>query len=495
MQITSRKIKINTSHLTANDAALDRCRKALELRDKGDFDGAQEVMEPLWQGIGYRPDTSELHSSVVPEVLLCVGILTGWIGSRNEIKEADGCARDLITESITLYGAAGDLKKVAEAQTELGYCYWREGSFNEARIMFIEALQKLTIGGKSRANALLGLSVVERACSRYDESLRILTDNAPLFNSLTHHTLKGFYHNTLAQVIQILVTPEKKVEQLRLAVNEYKQADHQFNLARNTVFRPVVKNNIGIVLRDLSRYREAQEYLDHARRLIVSVGDKVRTAQIDQARAEVMIAQRRFAEAERLARSATRSFEKAGRQCCLVEALTVRGIALARLGKTEQAQFSLQKAIEVAQQVSALNLAGIAALSLIEELDGLSPQTLALAYERANEWLADSQSPDLLRRMNAAAIKVLARVQAGLRLEDRGDLSNKRLDFNQELLKYENELIKRALVQADGSLVRAATNLSMSYQKLAYIIDTRHQDLLPARSPIRRRPRKGPQEK
>jgi DNA-binding NtrC family response regulator len=127
---------------------------------------------------------------------------------------------------------------------------------------------------------------------------------------------------------------------------------------------------------------------------------------------------------------------------------------------------------------------------LIEELDDLSPQTLALACERANEWLADSQSPELLRRMNAAAIKVLAKVQAGLMPEAAEGLANKSLDFDQELLRYEGELIKRALTQGDGSLTRAAANLRMSYQKLSYILETRHKDLLKERSPIRRRGRK-----
>jgi transcriptional regulator with PAS, ATPase and Fis domain len=93
--------------------------------------------------------------------------------------------------------------------------------------------------------------------------------------------------------------------------------------------------------------------------------------------------------------------------------------------------------------------------------------------------------------MNAAAIKVLARVQSGLIIEaTNDDLLNKPLDFNQELLRYENALIRRALAQVNGSLTRAAANLSMSYQKLAYIMETRHQDLLKERTPIRRRGRK-----
>lgn len=202
-----------------------------------------------------------------------------------------------------------------------------------------------------------------------------------------------------------------------------------------------------------------------------------------------MIAQRRFAEAERIAFRAAKSFEKAGRQCFLAEALINRGIALARLGRAAQSQFVLQRAIEVAQQVDARNVAGMAALTLIEVLDELSIQTLVLAYERANQWLAESQSQDVDRRMRAMAIKVLAKVQEGLIPKDADAITNKPLDFDQELLRYENALIKRALAQVNGSVTRAAANLSISRQKLAYIIETRHKDLLADRTPVRRRPR------
>src|SRR5215208_6901261 len=46
--------------------------------------------------------------------------------------------------------------------------------------------------------------------------------------------------------------------------------------------------------------------------------------------------------------------EKSGHQCFLAEALTTHGIALARLGKTERAQFTIQRAIEVAHQAGSL---------------------------------------------------------------------------------------------------------------------------------------------
>jgi tetratricopeptide (TPR) repeat protein len=483
--------KLETSHLTANDQALLRCRTALELRDKGDYDGAQEVMRPLWRGVGTRPEVEGLHPSVAAEVLLCAGILTGWIGSRNEIKAADSDARDLITESIRLYESLGDLRKVAEARTEIAYCYWRAGALDEARIMFSEALQKLTTEGNTRANALLGLSVVEWSASRYDESLKVLTDNAPLFKKITSHTLRGFYHNQLALILRNLATPETRNDYFQRAVREYEEADQQFKLARNTVFRAHVKNNSGFLLYKLSRFRKAHEYLDHARRLTISVRDKVRTAQVDETRAQVFIAERKYAKAEVAAQNAVRSFEKAGRQCFLAEALVTHGIALARRGKTVQAQFTLQKAIEVAHQAGALNRAGIAALTLIEEIDDLSPEILSGAYEQAGEWLADSQSHELLLRFKAAGRKLALRLRGETKGQVAKDiLFNKSRTFKQDVLDVEREKISKALAQVNGSVTRAASLLGMSYQGLAYLIQSRHKDLLKERSPVRRRSRK-----
>ena len=170
MRITSPKL--NTAHLSPNEKALVRCQTALEWKDRGDYSAAQEVMRPLWARVGERPVLDGLHASVSAEVLLCVGMLTRWIGSKNQVQESQGIARDLISESITFYESVGDLKKIAAARAELAYCYWREGAFDEARIMFTEALQRLTIEGNTRASALLGLAVVEWSDSRLDEALK-----------------------------------------------------------------------------------------------------------------------------------------------------------------------------------------------------------------------------------------------------------------------------------------------------------------------------------
>ena len=488
MRTASPKPKLDLSHLSATGRAQFRCERALELKDRGEYDAAQEIMHPLWKRVGERPNVTGLNPSVAAEVLFCVGVLTGWIGSRDEIKEADDAARDLLTESIRLYESLGDSKKVAEVQSELALCYWRAGALDEARVMINEALQKLTAAGNTRANALINLSVIEWSATRYKKALKILTDNAALFEKIASNTTKGTYHNQRAMILRKLVTPENKADQLRKVINEYDEADSYFKLARNTVNRAHIKNNIGNVLRDLSHYREAHEYLEQARRLTVIVKDKVRTAQVDETRAQVFIAQRRYAEAESAAGNAARSFAKAGRQCFLTDALITQGIALARLNQTERARFTFQKAIEVAHQAGALDRAGLAALTMIEEVDQLPPETLFAAYEQAGEWLADSQSRDAKLRLEAVGRKLALELRGEWKSENPIEvLYNKNLHLPDEVLRYERELISNTLAKVNGSVTYAAKLLGVSYQRLGYILETRHKDLLNERTPVRRR--------
>jgi tetratricopeptide (TPR) repeat protein len=489
MKITS--LKINTAHLTTNDEALLRCQGALEEQDREDPQSAQEIMRPLWRGVGERPELEGLHPSVAAEVLLRVGILTGWIGSKIQMKEAQETAKNLITESITYFDSGGDHKKVAAARVELAFCYWRDGELNEARIMLREALKTLTTEGTTRARALLKLVTIENSASRYTDSLKLLTDNASLFNNISNHTVKGDYHNEFAITLEEIATSEQRMDYFQQAINEYKAADHHFKLAKNPIFRASVKNNVGVLLLNLSRFKEAHRYLDEARRLTVSFRDRAKTAQIDVTRAQVLIAEGKFKEAEALARKAAAALARGGHQCLVAGALITQGIALARSGRNERAQFIFQSAIDVALRVDALNKAGLAALTLIEEVRDLSPATLHAAYQQAREWLSDSQSQEVLLRLNDAAGKLATSVHGELSAEDATEiLLTKACDLQDRVSKFEGTLIKQALAQTNGSVTRAAALLNLSHQGLAYIIDRRHKDLLKERSPVRRRARK-----
>ena len=339
--------KLDTSHLPANALALSLCERALELKDRGEFDAAREVMRPFWNQLGQRPDTEGLNPTTTAEVLLCAGILTSWIGGQNQIKEADEWARDLLTESMRLFEAEEDPTKVAQARTEIAYCYRRAGALDEARIWFTDALEKLIVEGNARAYALLGLSVVEWSLTRHDEAFKILTDNADLFRKIDSHSLKGFYHNQLAMVLRSVAPTHKRDAYYERALCEYEAAELEFKLARNTLFRADVNNNRGFLLFKLARFREAHQYLQEARRLALLVRNKVVVAQIDDTRAQVLIAENKYTEAEAVARPAVASLRRSGHQGLLIDTLITHGVALARLGKTDKAEFNFQLLIAI----------------------------------------------------------------------------------------------------------------------------------------------------
>ena len=357
--------------------------------------------------------------------------------------------------------------------------------------MLHEALERLPPMGIKRARALLKLADVEQSAGRHYDALKILTDNSSVFTNVRHRATKGSYHNELAMTFEEIAVADQRSDYFQRALTEYQAADDQFKLAKNHIFRASVKNNVAVVLSRLGRFKEAHKHLDQARELTVRFKDRTRTAQIDSTRCELLIAEGKFKAAETVARRAVSALEKVGHRCLLADVLISHAIVLARLGKQDRAHVILQRAIEVAHEADALNKAGLAALTMIEEIEHLSPDTLQAAYQQAHAWLADSQSRQVLSRLNAAAGKLAASVRKELSSDEAIDiLLRKPCDLDQKLLEYEHALIKQALKQANGSVTHAATLLGKTYQGLAYMIETKHKDLMKARTPVRRRPRK-----
>src|SRR5262245_14179162 len=180
----------------------------MEYKDRGQYEAAQSALRPFLKRIGNRPQTRGLHASVAAELLLCSGILTGWVGSQNHERESQESAKNIITEAITYYESIGDVKIIASARAEIDYCYYLEGGLDEARIMLTDALQTLTAEGKTRARALLKLATVEWSASRHNAALRVLEDNAPLFEKINDNISKGDYHNQLAIILRHLAKSE-----------------------------------------------------------------------------------------------------------------------------------------------------------------------------------------------------------------------------------------------------------------------------------------------
>jgi DNA-binding NtrC family response regulator len=173
--------------------------------------------------------------------------------------------------------------------------------------------------------------------------------------------------------------------------------------------------------------------------LLVSLKDNGTVAQVDETRARVFLAESRHAEAEKAARWAVCTFEKCGRQSLLAEALITHGVALARLTYYNQSLSAFLRAIDISEQIGAANRAGEAARMMVKEM--------------RKHLTSDEQA----------------------------------MALGESRLLYEHNLIKQALIRAEGSITHAARFLGITHQSLGYMLKTRHKDLISARIPAKQR--------
>lgn len=460
------------------------CLKAQELEESGQFEAAREELRDVWHRIGERPSLSRLSPLVAALVLLRAGTLSGWIGSAHQIAGAQEAAKNLITESIELFEQLSESERANNARIDLAICYWREGALDEARVMLRDTIGRATGQTKVIARALHNMSVVEMSAHHFQAALDVLQEAWPLLQNSENKTGLGRFHNQRGLAFCNLGTTENREDYIDRALEEYAMASRYFEESNNTRQLARVENNVGDLLYSLNRHGEALAHMDRARDLLIGLKDTGTVAQINEARAKVFISLERYSEAEIAATGAVYTLEKGDEMSLLAEALTTHGVALARMGRYVQARKSLWRAVEVAERGGDPLSAGQAHLTLIEELrEQLLLSELAQHYKAADRLIGDGPDAATAARLRACARHCAEHL---LVLDDRQGIDAFLLGgtLEQEVLRFEGELIRRALDRADGHITIAARILGTSHQALAYMLSARHPSLLAARTPI-----------
>lgn len=464
--------------LTEEERVLLRCEVAADLTRAGRHEAACEALGELWGGVGVRPDVSGLSDTTAAQVLWRCGSLSGWMGASRRISGSQEKTKDLLSESAELFSRAGDTERSSAARSELGLCYWREGGYDEARVLLQQAFSELREPGE-RAKALLRRTTVEFSAGRHNDALTILTQHAALFDN-QHPALKGSYHDHLALVLKQLGNVERRPEYLDRAIIEFTEAIYHYEEGGNERYAATTENNLANLLGRLGRYQEAHDRLDHARSILVRLKDNGYIAQVDETRARVFLAEQKYREANRVITGAIQTLEKGGTSAVLADAYTMQGVIWARLGVNESSVAMLRGAIRLAEESGALSNAGLAALALIEEhASRLTQKELFDAYQSADTFLKDVQDAEDLARLRACAWIVMRRLYGAERGQD--------FTLQAAVLDFEARFIEQTLKETGGSVSRAARLLGMRHQTLGEILKTRHKNLIGLRTPTRRR--------
>ena len=456
------------------------CEDARKLERAGDYAGARDALRVLWSGIGDRPRVAQLPIDTQAEVLWRVGALSGWLGSANQIPGAQEFARDLLTESITVFETLGQQDKRAEAMGDLALCYWRSGAQDEGRALFrqaIDAAQK----PETKLRTLTNASTVEISSGHYGDALALLNAAATFLGKVSDDWIHGAYHYQRGLAYKKL----GGTENLDHALIEYSAASLHLANAGHVRHLAGVENNIGFILLLLGRATEALTHLDKARGIFVSLKDSRMVAQVNDTRARVFLAEKRFAEAERAIFAAVTVLEQGDESSLLAEALTTEGSIFAGSGKYDSARSAFNRASDVAAAAGDSHIAAVAQLTMIEEMGGVLSRTELLAsYRRADQYVGDRASQSELESLRLCRRIVLGKLE---KLQSVGEeLIGGTLE--QEVNHFEATLIARALERHNGSVTPAARELGLTHQGLSRILDGRQSTL--ARRPKRGRGRK-----
>lgn len=485
MTLADERLKgLDNASLTVDERALLRCQVAADFIHRGQYEVASEALGELWWGIGERPNVEGLSEKATAEALLQAGALSGWMGASRQVAGAQASAKDLISESITLFESLGERAWVATARSDLALCYWREGAYDEARVILTKASDEAAnADAEQRAKILLRWVNIECAAGRFNNALGILREVASILDESDSHALRGSFHSLHASTLQQLATAERHADYFDKAIIEYTAAIYHYELARHERYAASIQNNLAFLLYKLGRYADAHEHLDRAGVTLVRLNDAGLLAQVDETRARVLIAEKQYREASKIIAGAVKALEQGGEAALLADALTIQGIAWARLGGHESSINILRRAANVAEESGALSNAATAMMTLIEEHGAkrsISKAELYNLYQRTDKLLKDTQNAGEVDRLRACARIVMRRL-AGIQLSD------KNFTLHGAVQELEAKFIEWALDEAGGSITRAAKLLGIHHQTLTAMLQTRHKRLQSKRTPPEKR--------
>ncbi|MFL6257720.1 MAG: hypothetical protein ACJ74T_22165, partial [Pyrinomonadaceae bacterium] len=302
MNLADERLKeLDNPSLTERERAFLRCQTAAELIHRGQYEAASEALGELWRGIGQRPNVDGLDERAAAEVLHQVGALSGWMGASRQVQGAQDASKDLLSESAALFERAGETAKAAFARSDLALCYWREGAYDEARILLTRASGELAgADAERRAIVLLRWVTVECAAARLHDALSILKESGHILSGSENNPLLGSFHNLYAVTLRRLGAVEGGGDYYDQAIIEYTAAIYHYELARHERYTARIENNLAFLLYKLGRYADAHEHLDRAQSIFTRLRDEGSSAQVDETRARVLIAEKHYREAGRL---------------------------------------------------------------------------------------------------------------------------------------------------------------------------------------------------
>jgi hypothetical protein len=150
----------------------------------------------------------------------------------------------------------------------LRFAYWRQGAFDEARVLLQEALARPdNLECDVRAIGIVRSVIVEESTMRLHDCLHLCAVNREFFETLSNTAIKGKFHNEFGMVLKDLGVAEQRQNYIDHALIEFTVAGVYCEQAHLSRHQACVENNIGFLFGTIKKFPEAHEPLDRAQAL------------------------------------------------------------------------------------------------------------------------------------------------------------------------------------------------------------------------------------
>jgi TolB-like protein/Tfp pilus assembly protein PilF len=395
--------------LTSSEQVQIYCAIVREQIDVGNYEAGCTILRPWWS-LGNWPKLEGLNQQSCADLLFTTGKLAGFVASSVELLRGQRHGEELLHGSVALFEQLDLKNRAAEARIELALCYQRQGLFDIARSTLIRVLATLSDeNSELRSLALMRLGSLERQAGRLKDALTQSLQGIHLAE-LCGPWITARCHLELASIYKDLAVAENLAIYFDEAAHFYSKALDEFEAIGHHRYAAIVENNMGMLSLSRGEYKDSEEHLIRALRLLTGFSDSLRAAQVNETFARLYTETKRYSLAETMIEQAMKVFELADNDVLLAEALTTKGILAGRVGRVNDAKKSFEASYQISERCGDNEGAGVALLVMFEEIgDRLERVERIQITENLKRLLATTQQRSLQIRVEKSLVKIASK--------------------------------------------------------------------------------------
>lgn len=319
------------------------CLSLFRLERQGRYEEALSEIGDLWRDKTTLPDTEGLSPQLKAELILRCGSLFGFLGHTKQIPESQEKSRNLLTYARNLFLEIYEVEKISECENYLALSYWRTGEVNEAKSWLEESFSRnLPESSDTRIYSFIIKALVELSLNQPQKILKTLGKIEDVILQSPDDCLKGAYYNQIGIAWDILENVPKALNNLELARDFYKKADHQ-------IYTGVVCNDLALLYKTAFDFEKAHEMIDISTSIFQNIQDRTREGFSFDTKSQIFLSENKYEEALTAIENAISTLDKGENKSYVVESFKTKIKILISMNKLSAATFCLIEAVEVAK--------------------------------------------------------------------------------------------------------------------------------------------------